>query len=149
MLPLIPIHELIHGLFYKLDGAPAVQYKANFKKFIFYAMADQYVTTFYSFVILAIAPFVIINTLLLIGIITTAGGLSFLFILPIAKTPLTKKQKINYAIKIMLCVIIWGLATEFIQKHFVVGRMFDVWDWAADTFGAICGWLVCKKWIIN
>jgi len=77
------------------------------------------------------------------------GGLSFLFILPIAKTPLTKKQKINYAIKIMLCVIVWGLATEFIQKHFVVGRMFDVWDWAADTFGAICGWLVCKKWIIN
>lgn len=77
------------------------------------------------------------------------GGLSFLFILPITKTPLTKKQKINYAIKIMLCVIVWGLATEFIQKHFVVGRMFDVWDWAADTFGAICGWVVCKKWLIN
>ncbi len=77
------------------------------------------------------------------------GGLVFLFSLPITKTPLTKKQKTNYTIKILLCTIIWGLATEFIQKYFVVGRMFDVWDWAADTFGAICGWLACKKWIIN
>jgi hypothetical protein len=79
LIPLIPIHELIHGLFYKLDGAPSVQYKANFKKFIFYAMSDHYIINFYSFVILAIAPFVIINTLLLIGIITTTGGSPFLF----------------------------------------------------------------------
>ncbi|MFN6091995.1 MAG: DUF3267 domain-containing protein [Bacteroidota bacterium] len=79
LIPLIPIHELIHGLFYKLDGAAKVQYKANFRKFIFYAMSDQYVINFYSFVILAIAPFVIINTLLIIGSITTSGGWHFLF----------------------------------------------------------------------
>jgi hypothetical protein len=79
LIPLIPFHELIHGLFYKLDGAPNVQYKANFRKFIFFAMSDQYVINFYSFVILARAPFVIINTLLLIGIIMTTGGWSFLF----------------------------------------------------------------------
>ena len=79
LLPLIPLHELIHGLFYKIDGAPAVQYKANFKKFIFYAMADQYVINFSSFVALALAPFVIINSLLLIAIFLTSGSLSFLF----------------------------------------------------------------------
>ena len=79
LLPLIPLHELIHGLFYKIDGAPSVQYKANFKKFIFYAMADQYVINFSSFVVLALAPFVIINSLLLIAIILTTGSLSFLF----------------------------------------------------------------------
>lgn len=79
LIPLIPIHELIHGLFYKLDGAPSVQYKANFKKFIFYAMADQYVVNFYSFVVLALAPFVIINSLLLTAILFTSGSLSFLF----------------------------------------------------------------------
>jgi VanZ like family len=77
------------------------------------------------------------------------GGLAFLFILPIAKTPFTKKQKTNYAIKILLCVIIWGLTTEFIQKYFVVGRMFDIWDWAADSFGALCGWWICRKWVIK
>ena len=79
LLPLIPLHELIHGLFYKLDGAPSVQYKANFRKFIFYAMADQYVVNFSSFALLALAPFVIINSLLLISILLTSGSLSFLF----------------------------------------------------------------------
>ena len=79
LIPLIPIHELIHGLFYKLDGAPAVQYKANFRKFIFYAMADNYVINYNSFVMLALAPFVIINTFLVIGILITSGGWPFLF----------------------------------------------------------------------
>ena len=79
LIPLIPIHELIHGLFYKLDGATSVQYKANFRKFIFYAMADQYVVNFSSFAILALAPFVIINSLLLTAIIFAPVSLSFLF----------------------------------------------------------------------
>ncbi|MFM7016308.1 MAG: DUF3267 domain-containing protein [Bacteroidota bacterium] len=79
LLPLIPIHELIHGLFYKLDGAPSVQYKANFKKFIFYAMADNYVVNYFSFVKLALAPFVIINSVLILAIIFTSGSLSFIF----------------------------------------------------------------------
>ena len=79
LLPLIPLHELIHGLFYKIDGATVVQYKANFKKFIFYAMADQYVINFSSFVLLALAPFVIINSLLLVALVFSTGSLSFLF----------------------------------------------------------------------
>ena len=33
---LIPIHELIHGIGYKLAGAPKVSYKAHIKKLIFY-----------------------------------------------------------------------------------------------------------------
>ncbi len=77
------------------------------------------------------------------------GGLVFLFILPIEKIHLPEKQKVNYAIKILLSVIIWGLATEFIQKYFVPGRMFDMWDWAADSFGAICAFWVCKRWVVK
>lgn len=42
-------------------------------------MADQYVVNFYSFVVLALAPFVIINSLLLTAILFTSGSLSFLF----------------------------------------------------------------------
>ncbi len=78
MLPLIPIHELIHGLFYKLAGAPSVQYKANFKKFIFYAMADKFITDQKNFVRLALAPFIIINSILIISIFLCTGIISFL-----------------------------------------------------------------------
>jgi hypothetical protein len=77
MIPIIPIHELIHGLLYKIDGAKSVQYKANFKKFIFYAMADKYVVSFSSFVTLALAPFIIINTILLLFIFLSTSSVSF------------------------------------------------------------------------
>ena len=78
MLPLIPIHELIHGLFYKLAGAPTVSYKANFKKFIFYAMADKFITDQKNFVRLALAPFIVINSILIISILLSSGIISFL-----------------------------------------------------------------------
>jgi hypothetical protein len=75
---LIPIHELIHGIGYKLAGAPKVSYKAHIKKLIFYAMADKFVIAARPFVLLAIAPFVIINSLLIIGIISITGPCSWL-----------------------------------------------------------------------
>jgi len=78
LIPLIPIHELIHGLFYKLIGAPTVNYKANFKKFIFYAMADKFIVDQKSFIRLALAPFIIINSILIISIFLSAGIISFL-----------------------------------------------------------------------
>ena len=62
--PIIPIHEAIHGLGYKLAGAPTVQYKAIWRKLVFYAMADRFVTRSRPFFLLAIAPFIIINTIL-------------------------------------------------------------------------------------
>jgi len=62
----IPIHELIHGLFYRLAGAKNVSYKAVWRKFIFYAMADGFVTSKIPFLILAMAPFVIINSILIV-----------------------------------------------------------------------------------
>jgi len=75
---LIPIHELIHGIGYKLAGAPKVSYKAHLRKLIFYAMADRFVIAAKPFVLLAIAPFIIINSLLIIGIIIYSGPYSWL-----------------------------------------------------------------------
>jgi Putative zincin peptidase len=75
---LIPIHELIHGIGYKLAGAPKVSYKAHIKKLIFYAMADRFVISARPFVLLAIAPFIIINSLLIIGIAIFPGPYSWL-----------------------------------------------------------------------
>lgn len=61
---LIPLHEFIHGMGYKLAGAKDVTYKAIWKKLVFYAMADRFVTKKIPFVFLAIAPFIIINSIL-------------------------------------------------------------------------------------
>lgn len=60
---IIPIHELIHGIGYKLAGAEQVSYKAIWKQLVFYAMADKFLAFKIPFVLLAIAPFVLLNTL--------------------------------------------------------------------------------------
>lgn len=65
---LIPVHEAIHGLAYKFVGAPAVQYGSDIRKFIFYAMADHFVIGFPQFVIVALAPFLVINFFTTLGL---------------------------------------------------------------------------------
>jgi len=61
-LLLIPIHELIHGLAYKLLGAENTSFDANLRKFYFMALADQFVANKKEFRIVALAPFVTITT---------------------------------------------------------------------------------------
>ncbi|MBL7923132.1 MAG: DUF3267 domain-containing protein [Bacteroidia bacterium] len=58
----IPVHELIHGIGYKLAGAEKVSYKAHWRQLVFYAMADRFVVSKIPFVLLALAPFLILNT---------------------------------------------------------------------------------------
>ncbi|WP_341841845.1 VanZ family protein [Chitinophaga caseinilytica] len=45
---------------------------------------------------------------------------------------------------IVTCVSAYGLAIEFIQKYLVANRSFDLWDFAADTAGAIAGALIFR-----
>lgn len=70
--------------------------------------------------------------------------LSFLFIRPIAKSPLSQKEKWNYIIKISIATSIWGLCTELIQKYFIPTRSFDMVDWVADSIGAILSLVFCR-----
>jgi hypothetical protein len=65
---LIPVHEGIHGLAYKLVGAPRVRYGADLSKFIFYAMADHFVVASRHFYIVAMAPFVVLGIFALLPI---------------------------------------------------------------------------------
>lgn len=65
------------------------------------------------------------------------GGLTFLFCLPYFKSAFSHRQKINQFIRIALAVITWGITVEFLQKYFVVGRDFELLDWAADSAGAL------------
>ncbi len=70
------------------------------------------------------------------------GGLTFLFCLPYFKSSFSKKQKINHFLRIALATIVWGITVEFLQKYFVVGRDFELLDWAADSVGALIAlWL--------
>lgn len=76
---LIPLHEFIHGIMYKRAGATAVSYKAEWKKFIFFAMADKFVTFKKPFLYIALAPFVIINSLLFLLIIVGPSSQFFVW----------------------------------------------------------------------
>ncbi|RYF80794.1 MAG: VanZ family protein [Chitinophagaceae bacterium] len=53
---------------------------------------------------------------------------------------LTSARVKNAGKTVALIVILtsaWGLATEFLQDAVVKGRSFDLWDWAADSAGAL------------
>lgn len=76
---LIPVHELIHGIGYKLAGATKVSYRVVWRKFVVYAMADRFVTRRTAFVALALAPFILINTALIILIALTNPAWSSFF----------------------------------------------------------------------
>lgn len=79
---LIIIHELLHGAALKLLGARNINFGAYFKKFIFYAEADQFVMNKKQFELVALAPFVTIKLITLIGIfLSIQQPILFLFII--------------------------------------------------------------------
>lgn len=61
---LLPIHEYIHVLAYRSQGATKTSFDANLKKLYFLALADKFVANKKEFTIVALAPFVVITTLL-------------------------------------------------------------------------------------
>src|SRR6185503_19927295 len=76
------------------------------------------------------------------------AGLTFLFCWPFYKSDFSTQKRISYFIRIAIAASIWGLAIEFIQRFYVAGRSFDLFDWAADSFGAsIALWFCLKKFI--
>ena len=70
--------------------------------------------------------------------------LTFLFIYPVSRSSLTLVIKKNTAIKIVMAACIWGLTTEFIQRFFIPDRSFDLFDLAADSFGALIAYTWCR-----
>lgn len=63
---LLPLHEYIHVLAYRSQGAKQTSYAANLRKFYFMALADRFVANKKEFTIVALAPFVSITAMLLI-----------------------------------------------------------------------------------
>jgi len=77
------------------------------------------------------------------------GGLTLLFSWPFYKSNFSSQQRLHYFIKIALAASIWGLAIEFIQRFYAINRDFDLLDWAADSFGALVAFFICKKLFIR
>lgn len=71
----IPLHEWLHGVAYKMVGAPKVEYHAHWKKMVFYAAADGYEAGFREFRIVALMPFIVMTLLGLI--LMVASGFSW------------------------------------------------------------------------
>ena len=63
---LIPLHEFIHVLAYKSQGAVHTSYDVVWKKLIFLAVADRFVASRKEFTVVALAPFITITLLLLL-----------------------------------------------------------------------------------
>lgn len=69
---LVPLHEYIHVLAYKSQGAKQTSYDANWKKFYFMALADKFVANKKEFQIIALAPIVVISLVFLLFILFTS-----------------------------------------------------------------------------
>lgn len=72
--------------------------------------------------------------------------LTVLFCWPFYKTKLPAEKKIKYFITIALLASAWGYTTELIQKFWVaIGRSYELLDWAADSLGAVAGYIFSRK----
>ena len=70
---LILVHEYIHVLAYKSQGSNRTSYDSNWKKLYFMALADKFVANKKEFSIVALAPFVVINSILILGLFLVKG----------------------------------------------------------------------------
>jgi len=66
----IPPHELLHGLAYRLLGARKIKFGADLHQFIFYVTADRFPISKKELAFLALTPFFLIN---LATIVLTTG----------------------------------------------------------------------------
>ncbi|MFS8082373.1 MAG: VanZ family protein [Ginsengibacter sp.] len=69
------------------------------------------------------------------------------FYAPFYKIASSAKQRKNSLILLCIAGVIWGISIEFIQKYYVPGRSFDLWDWAADSFGIALAFLFARRYI--
>ncbi|MGE5223461.1 MAG: DUF3267 domain-containing protein [Omnitrophica WOR_2 bacterium] len=68
-MALIPVHEAIHALVYWVIGARDIRFSVSFSQFYVYAIANRFVVNRKEFIGLAIAPFLLLNSLLSILVV--------------------------------------------------------------------------------
>ncbi|SRR6056297_2050612 len=61
---IIPFHEALHALAYKMMGAPRIHFGKDLRQLLFYVAADRYVINHRELTLLALTPFIGINALM-------------------------------------------------------------------------------------
>ena len=64
---LVPFHEALHGAVYKAIGASDIRYNISLRQFYAYAIANNFVADRRQFTWVALAPFMVINLLLIMA----------------------------------------------------------------------------------
>jgi hypothetical protein len=72
-LIVIPLHEILHVVAFRLLGARKTSIHAQWSRMLFYAIADKFVMNSVEFIFLALFPFVLINLALIAGVILLHG----------------------------------------------------------------------------
>jgi len=62
---IIPPHEILHGLAYRLLGARKIRFGVDFQQFIFFVTADRFPISRNELRFLAMTPFVVINAVVI------------------------------------------------------------------------------------
>jgi ABC-type sugar transport system permease subunit len=78
LLILLPLHELLHAAVYRILGARNIIIEAHWRTLVFMALADGFVVNARQFYWVALTPFGIINTLLLLLLIPAGESLQWL-----------------------------------------------------------------------
>ena len=72
VVAMLSIHELCHGLAYRAFGAKP-RYGVNLRKFVAYASAENYYISRNAYIVVALAPLVILSLATVIGMALTGG----------------------------------------------------------------------------
>ncbi len=100
---LIPIHEGLHGLAYKIVGAPKVDFAANWKELYFMAVADKFVISRNHFYFVALLPFLVISLAFILLTLFSTGGASIMYLTALL-------------VHASMCAGDFGLMSYFIEK---------------------------------
>ncbi|MFP4096864.1 MAG: DUF3267 domain-containing protein [Cyclobacteriaceae bacterium] len=74
---LIPLHEALHALAYRILGAENITFDIKLKKFYFSTLAHGFVINRREFMIMALLPFVVITTFCLFALTWVSGPWSY------------------------------------------------------------------------
>lgn len=68
LIVILPIHELLHAAAYRMAGARDIRWDYSMKMAAVWVVAHRFVVTTRPFLFVALAPFVVINTILIAGV---------------------------------------------------------------------------------
>ena len=80
------------------------------------------------------------------------GSFVFLWSFYYASKREKNNNPLSRSVVILIIACLYGTAMEYVQKYFIPNRYFDIYDIAADTVGAIAGFLFVRltfKWFRN